>query len=128
MYNDVFTSVSRVLILVIMLPFLQSYFFCLTTGRTPKHLQVAVINDEISLAECQYKNFSTGCFFSDAENVPLSCLYLKFLADRTYEVVSFQLSELMSLLCCTYGFCSVFVAFLIITTGVEKRNHRPKIN
>ncbi|KAK7588215.1 hypothetical protein V9T40_005460 [Parthenolecanium corni] len=58
--------------------------------ETPKHLHVAVINEEISLAECNYKNFSTGCFLDDVHNVPLSCLYLKFLAERTYELIEYN--------------------------------------
>lgn len=59
----------------------------MNTGRNPKNVNVAVINEEIPIAECEHITYSE-CFLNENQSVPLSCLYLDLLGNNTYNFVS----------------------------------------
>lgn len=76
------------MVFVVILPILQTYLFNTAIGRKPKNLHLAVVNDEISTSDCSYSAY-TGCFLDENQTVALSCLYMEFLQNETYTLVSF---------------------------------------
>ncbi len=75
------------MVFVIVLPLLQTYLFNTAIGRKPKNLQIGVINNEMSVDDCSYAAYR-GCFLDENETISLSCLYLEFLQNETYHLVS----------------------------------------
>lgn len=88
------------MVFVIVLPVLQTYLFNVAIGRKPKNIQLAVVNDEISTANCSYSAYQ-GCFLDANQTVSLSCLYLEVLQNESYNFVSTVLLTLNYLITCT---------------------------
>ncbi len=59
----------------------------MTIGTKPAHLPLGVVNNEIPVSHCNNTIFS-GCFLHEDEFVPLSCLFLQFMKNQTYDFVS----------------------------------------
>lgn len=77
----------RFIIFVIFLPTVQAYIFNLVVGVTPKHVKLGVVNDEIDYSKCNHSAYD-GCFLDTNQNVSLSCLFLEYLQNKTYDFVS----------------------------------------
>lgn len=73
------------------LPILQSYLFNVTFGGRPTNLPIAVVNEEIKNDSCNSLTYDS-CFLNEEENqnIALSCLYLEFLRNKSYNLVSIE--------------------------------------
>lgn len=71
---------------MIFLPTIQAYIFNLVVGVTPKHVKLGIVNDEIDFLKCNHLAYD-GCFL-DNQNVSLSCLFLEYMQNKTYDFVS----------------------------------------
>lgn len=76
------------MLFVVILPLVQTYLFNVAIGRKPRNLNIAVVNEEIS--SCQYSASYSGCFLDEKQNVSLSCLYLEFLKNDSYNFVQYD--------------------------------------
>ena len=81
----------RFLAFLLILPILQSYLFNVAIGGKPKHLNLAVVNEEMSPSNCAPSLYN-GCVLSEEEiyneNITLSCMFLDYLKNETYNFVS----------------------------------------
>ena len=72
---------------IIGLPVMQMIIFCVSIGKDPVGLKVAIVNNELnnSLETCIP---STGC-----DTINLSCRFLKHLEKRTVEFIPYDTDE-----------------------------------
>lgn len=77
---------------LLLLPVVQCFLFCLCIGRDPRGLKVAVVNEEVQgISSCDWLP-TEGCNFS----LSLSCRYLKKLQQKTYKLVRWYSSTVIS--------------------------------
>lgn len=75
------------MLFIIGLPVAQIFLFCISIGKDPVGLKVAIVNNELnsSIEPCI---LSTGCDWS-----LLSCRYLHHLQNKTLKLVSYDTEE-----------------------------------
>lgn len=73
--------------MVFLLPIIQICIFNWVFGHLPENLHVAVVNEEISLKNCNVSS-SLGCFLDERQDMFLSCLFVDILRSKTYKIVS----------------------------------------
>lgn len=77
----------RYFIMLFALPVLQCCNFNWVYGTLPENLHLAVVNDEISLKNCNSSSLF-GCFLDERSDLFLSCLFLDIMQNKTYKIVS----------------------------------------
>lgn len=72
----------RVLMFVILLPWMQIILFCLSVGKDPKGLHLAVVNNDLNntMDSCPVRG--VGC-----DQSALSCQYLDYLKNKSIILV-----------------------------------------
>jgi len=73
---------------VIFLPLIQTVLFNVACGHDPKHLTLGILNEESvnKLGTCSLTQ-TQNCFLDGG--VPVSCLVLERLKEKTFELVIF---------------------------------------
>lgn len=77
---------------VIFLPLIQTVLFNIACGHDPKHLTLGILNDEpvSQTGTCSLMQ-TKNCFLDGG--VPVSCLVLERLKEKTFELVEYSSSE-----------------------------------
>ncbi|XKL64323.1 hypothetical protein PGB90_004409 [Kerria lacca] len=74
---------------ILVLPTVQAYIFNLVIGVKPKHIKVAVVNEETTLSSC-YQSPYESCFLDENQNASFSCLFLDFLRKENYDFIEYE--------------------------------------
>lgn len=82
------TFFLRFTLFIIFLPLIQTVLFNVACGHDPKHLTLGILNEESvnRLGTCSLTQ-TKNCFLDGG--VPVSCLVLERLKEKTFELVIF---------------------------------------
>lgn len=72
---------------MIILPILNSMFYCLAIGTNFKNIPITVRNEETDLLNCQYSD-TNGCILNKNNNQTMSCVVLSYLQSLDYTFVN----------------------------------------
>lgn len=74
---------------VILLAMFQSFFLMTAVGGDFKGQEIAVRNEEITLADCPLSN-AYGCIFDKNNNQTQSCMVMNYLKTLGYKLASIE--------------------------------------
>lgn len=72
---------------MILLPILNSLFYCYAIGTDFRTMPITVRNEEIDILNCPYSN-TDGCILNENNNQTMSCVILDYLQSLDYTFVS----------------------------------------
>lgn len=115
-----FITCCRLMFIVFVLPFSQSVLYCTSVGVPVKNMNIAVKNDESSLADCHRFNVSR-CILDEESNQTMSCVLLEYLESLDYDLVSMMVNFF------TYKFVRHLIMKNSLTRYIDKNNKHEEL-